>query len=87
MKHHDLLKYETDNIHATNISIEDWDGNLIISAIHCPPSHKIKTEQYNAFINALGHRLLVGLDFNAKHQYWGSRIINPKGHELYQTSQ
>jgi hypothetical protein len=26
-----------------------------------------------------------GGDFSAKHQYWGSRLINPKGRELYQT--
>jgi hypothetical protein len=60
---------------------------LAISAIYCPPRHKIKTEQYNAFINALGHRFLVGGDFNAKHQYWGSRLINPRGREIYQTIQ
>jgi hypothetical protein len=44
-------------------------------------------EQCNAFIYALGHIFLVGVDFNAKHQYWGSRLINPKGRELYQTIQ
>jgi hypothetical protein len=76
-----------DHIQATNISIEDWDGNLTISAIYCPQRHKIKTKQYNAFINALGHRFLVGGDFNAKHQYWGSHLIDPKGRELYQTIQ
>jgi hypothetical protein len=75
------------HIQATKINIEDWDGNLTISAIYCPPRHKIKKEQYNAFINALGHRFLIGGDFNAKHQYWGSQLINPKGRELYQTIQ
>jgi hypothetical protein len=33
IKHHELAKYETDNIQAMNISIEDSDGNLTISAI------------------------------------------------------
>jgi hypothetical protein len=75
-----------DHIQATNINIEDWDGNLTISAIYCPPHHKIKKEQYNAFINTLGHRFLVGDDFNAKHQYWGSHLISP-GRKLYQTIQ
>jgi hypothetical protein len=46
IKHHKLPKYETDHIQATNISIEDWDGNLPISAIYCPPRHKIETGQY-----------------------------------------
>jgi hypothetical protein len=87
VKHHELAKYEKDHIQATNISIEDGGGNLTISAIYSPPRHKIKKEQYNAFINSLGHRFLVGGDFNAKHQYWGSRLISPKGRELYQTIQ
>jgi hypothetical protein len=56
--------YEKDHIQATNISIENWDGIL---TIYCPSLHKIKMEQYNAFIKALEHRFLVGGDFNAKH--------------------
>jgi hypothetical protein len=52
-----------------------------------PQSHKIITKQYNAFINALGHRFLVAGDFNAKHTYRGSRLIFPICLELYQTIQ
>jgi hypothetical protein len=44
-------------------------------------------EQYNASINSLGHRFVVGGDFNVKHQYWGSRLNNPKGRKLHQTIQ
>jgi exonuclease III len=33
IKHHELPKYETDHIQAMNVSSEDWDGNLTISAI------------------------------------------------------
>jgi hypothetical protein len=69
------------------MSIQDRDGNLTISALYCPPRQTIKKEQYNAFINSLGHRFLAVCDFNAKHQYWGSRLINPRGRELYQTIQ
>jgi len=29
----------------------------------------------------------VGDDFNAKHIHWGSRMINPKGRELFNTIQ
>jgi hypothetical protein len=75
----------TDHIQATNISIEDWNGNLTISAIYWPPRHAIKKEQCNEFINTLGNRFLVVGDFNAKHQYWGSRLTTPKGRELYKT--
>jgi hypothetical protein len=42
IKHHELAKYETDHIQATNISINDRDGNLTISAIYCPSRHTIK---------------------------------------------
>jgi hypothetical protein len=52
-----------------------------------PPRHTIKQEQYSAFINSLGHIFLVGGDYNAKRQYWDSRLINTKVRELYQTIQ
>jgi hypothetical protein len=43
IKHHELPKYETDHIQATNISIEDCDGNLTISTIYCPlPTTNLK---------------------------------------------
>jgi hypothetical protein len=85
IKYHEHAKYEMDHIQATNISIENWDGNFNISAIYCCPLHTIKKEQYNAFINSLGIRFLVGGDFNMRGQYWGSCLINSKGCELYQT--
>jgi hypothetical protein len=34
--HHELAKYETDYIRATNITIKEWDENLTISTIYCP---------------------------------------------------
>jgi hypothetical protein len=79
IKHHELAKYETDYIQATNISIEDWNGSMTISAIYCPPRYAIKKEQYSEFINTLRNRFLAGGDFNAKHQYWGFRLTTPKG--------
>jgi hypothetical protein len=69
------------------MSIQDWDGNLIMSAIYCLPRPAIKKVQYNAFINLLEQRFLVAGDFNVKHQCWDSRLINPRGRELYQTIQ
>jgi hypothetical protein len=29
-----MAKYERDHVQPTNIRIEDWDGNLTISAIY-----------------------------------------------------
>jgi hypothetical protein len=42
IKCYELAKYETDHIQATNVSIGDWDRNLITSAVYCPPRHAIK---------------------------------------------
>jgi hypothetical protein len=53
IKHHELAKYEMDHIQVTNISIEDWDGNLTTSANYCP--HTTQLKKCNAFINSLGH--------------------------------
>jgi hypothetical protein len=42
MYRHELAKYEMDHIQATNISIEDWNENLTISAIYFPRRHAIE---------------------------------------------
>ncbi|EFN89914.1 Probable RNA-directed DNA polymerase from transposon X-element, partial [Harpegnathos saltator] len=40
-------------------------------------------KQFAEFFETLGNRFLAAGDFNAKHQLWGSRLINPKGRMLY----
>lgn len=85
IKHHEVDKYQKDNIQATNIVIEDWNGPFIISAVYCPPKFTNKEEQYSHFFTTLGTRFLAGGDYNAKHQHWGSRLATPKGRELYKT--
>ena len=40
-------------------------------------------EKYEEFFNTLGDRFLACGDYNAKHTYWGSRLMNPKGRQLY----
>ena len=44
--------------------------------------HQDKKEQYEEFFKTLGSRFIAGGDFNAKHPFWGSLTINPKGREL-----
>ena len=44
--------------------------------------HNNKYEDYDHFFKTLGNRFLVGGDFNAKHNFWGSRLTNTKGREL-----
>lgn len=70
-------------LQATNLKIKCADGDFIISSVYFPPRHNIKVQHYQQFFNTLGNKFLVGGDFNAKHPWWGSRLINPKGRELY----
>lgn len=83
IKHHELNKFKRDYIQATSISIEDWNGPLTVTAIYSPPRHTIAKNQYQEFFNTLGNRFLAGGDYNAKHTHWGSRLITPKGRQLY----
>lgn len=54
-----------------------------IYSIYSPPRHSIKLEEYENFFKNLGVRFIVGGDYNAKHPWWGSRLANPKGKQLY----
>jgi hypothetical protein len=83
IKHLELTEFKKDYLQATSVQIEDWKGPLTITALYCPPCHSINKDQYQQFFHTLGKRFLVGGDFNAKHTHWGSRLINPKGRQLY----
>lgn len=87
IKHHESHKYIKDYLQATILIIEDWLRPLTIAAIYCPPRHSIKSEKFSEFFNTLGNRFLAGGDYNSKHSFWGSRLINPKGRQLYLTLQ
>ncbi len=65
--------------------VEDWCGPLTISAIYCPPKHKITHQLFSDFFTTLGPRFICGGDYNAKNQMWGSRLNNPRGRQLFQT--
>jgi hypothetical protein len=70
-----------EHLQATSITV-DWVGPLTITAIYCPPKHTIKAEQFQRFYASLGHSILAGGDYNAKHTHWGSRITTLRGREL-----
>lgn len=82
IKHHECPEFKTEHIQATSICITDWDGELMICSIYCPPRHNIHKEQFDNFFLTLGRRFIVAGDFNAKHQAWGSRLNTPRGREL-----
>lgn len=56
---HELPKYEIENNQATSIALEDDQGNLIISIIYSRTKHKIIQTQYEQYIKAWVHGLLL----------------------------
>lgn len=70
-------------LQATNITVEEWYGKCVFSAIYCPPRYVIDEEHFTAFFTTLGTKFLAGGDYNAKHTQWGSRLITNKGRQLW----
>jgi hypothetical protein len=64
---------------------EDSVELLTILAIYLPPKYTVKQEQLEDFCITLGRRLIAGGDYNAKHTYWGSRLITSIGREVLKT--
>lgn len=83
IKHYEEQKYSTGPIQATTVKIRTNKWQYNVTAVYCPPRHNLKKDDYSAFLRSLGNRFVCGGDFNCKHLYWGSRISNAKGKELY----
>lgn len=45
----------------------------------------IAEDRYRSCYNSLGPRFLQAGDYNAKHMFWGSRIITSRGRMLFNT--
>lgn len=67
----------------TTIKIKCNNESICLGSIYCPPRFNIKCKEFEDLFKDLGPNFLVGGDYNAKHNWWGSRLINPKGSELY----
>lgn len=85
IRHHELNKYKHKHLQATNISIDEWAGQITLAATYCPPKHSISAEQFKDFFQMLGPRFIALGDYNAKHTHWGSRLITPRGRQLLRT--
>ena len=83
ISHFEIESFSEDFLQATSICLSQWNGNCIISSVYSPPRHAIKTHQYLDFFNKMGNKFIIGGDFNAKHKFWGSRLISPKGKQLF----
>lgn len=82
LKHYELQQYKTEHIQATSICLEEMLGNIVISAVYCPPKHNIKKMDFVEFFETLGDKFLAGGDYNSKHIRWGSRLSTTKGKQL-----
>ena len=49
IKHHNLTEYETEHIKATSIMITEACGQLALTAVYCPPKHKISQMEFTTF--------------------------------------
>jgi len=47
----------------------------------------VKADHFLALYTTLGQCFIAGGDYNAKHSHWGSRLITPKGRELFKAMQ
>lgn len=83
------IKYEISEplhekfLQAAGVKIKCNNIDVEIYAIYFPPRFSLKCEDFEKFFRKLGNRFIVGGDYNAKHPWWGSRLTNPKGKELY----
>lgn len=59
--------------------MESWLDPITIAAVYCPPKHSISKGDFDTFFVNLGNTFIVGGNFNAKINHWGSRITNPRG--------
>lgn len=82
LKHSLLETYSTPHLQASSIRLEDRVGSITLSAVYCPPRHKITEKMFTNYFETLGHRFIAGGDWNAKHSFWGSRCTVTRGREL-----
>lgn len=85
LKHYLMCDYCENYLQATTICFEELVDSLVISSIYFPPRFSVSEDQYINFFKSLGPRFIVAGDFNAKHTFWGSRLISPKGRALFNT--
>lgn len=83
IRHYVLQSHCSLSLQATSICIQLKDGNLITSSVYCPPNHQLTGEELSRFFDSLGHKFIAAGDFNAKHSFWGSRLITPRGRNLF----
>lgn len=77
------MQLATDFLQGISVVVAGRLGFLTIVAVYCPSKHAIKKEPFQKFYRTFGSRFVARGDYNAKHHHGGSRVINPKGRQLY----
>lgn len=80
--HYQEFQYEEQEIQAVAVKVKTTKYEFSVVAIYSPPRHSISKEYYVNFLEKIGHRFIIGGDFNAKNTFWGSRLTTTKGREL-----
>jgi hypothetical protein len=84
ISHHVDIQVEKEEFQVTSVKIKTTSGILTVAAIYCPPRHNLKRGDYLILLQSFTGKFIIGGDFNSKNTYWGSRLTNTKGSELYQ---
>lgn len=72
-----------DYAEAIFIKILDSPNDIIVGSIYCSPSsNKAKSERFFNHCLNIGGPLVIGGDFNAKHQSWNNSSFNTRGQLL-----
>jgi exonuclease III len=59
LKHHLGTAYSEEHIQTSSIVLEDYMGEIPVTAVYSAPKHNIKTMEYEHFFQTLGHRFLA----------------------------
>lgn len=85
IEHHIEAKFQSCAIQGISISIKTISGQISVASVYCSPSYRLKKNDFKSLFRIFHNRLIAGGDFNAKNKYWGSRLTNTRGRELYET--
>lgn len=84
IEHYELMKTQYESMQVTTVSVSTRNRVYRISSIYCPPRHTLRKSDFTDLFKSFGSHFIIGGDFNAKHPFWGSRIISPRGKELFE---
>lgn len=70
-------------LQASCIKIKFNDSAMSICAVYIPSRVSLKYNDFSDFLSNLDAKFIVGDDFNEKHQWWKSKLVDSKERELW----